>query len=326
MEFSEPSVKSPEFVFLIHGGAGVIDKGFDGSKHTNALKSILIKTYEFAQLEDSTAVDIAEHAVRLLEDEELFNAGRGSVYTSTETHEMEASIMDGSNLENGAVSMITSIKNPISLARLVMDKSIHSFLIGSTAEALGTTHSLPIADQTYFDSPHRLKQLHLAKESSIICNDHDLEKAVQDQGTVGCVVMKRGHLASATSTGGMTNKAPGRIGDTPIVGAGTYANNRTCAVSCTGNGEDFMRHVAAYDVSAFMEYGVGGNGVEGGLEKAAKHTVWEKLPLDSGGLIAVDSMGNTSMPFNSLGMFRGRCDSSGRGATAIWEEEYPFTV
>jgi beta-aspartyl-peptidase (threonine type) len=362
------------------GGAGVVSKGIDSKPFFDALTRIMTDAYKFAKAGQSmkgkhsiTALDLVEYTVTLLENDPLFNAGRGAVFTNDETHEMEASIMNGSNLQCGAVSLIKSVKNPITLARTVMEKTKHNYLVGESAEKLAIRESLELRNTTYFSTEKRREQLILAKKNNNIVNDHDLEKTEnillntnkvpsseknesidmkdassrgnknrqldtedmidknsrQDAvdalfpgstGTVGCVCMFQGHVAAATSTGGLTNKMAGRIGDTPIIGAGTYANDRTCAVSATGKGEEFMRYVAAYDVSARIEIG----GMS--LNDAVKDTVFKKLPTGSGGIIAVNSNGDYSMEFNSKGMFRGVCDSSGNCEVGIWEDLIPFKV
>lgn len=220
--------------------------------------------------------------------------------------------------------MIMRSKNPIALARRVMDRTEHIYLVGESAEALAdVTEIVPPA---YFHTDKRLEQLRRAQIDRKVAVDHDLEvekeeggKEEGEKGTVGCVCWYAGHVAAATSTGGLTNKLSGRVGDTPIIGAGTYANDLTCAVSTTGKGEEFMRHVAAYDVSARME--VGG----WSLQEAVRQTVFSKLPADTGGLIAIDAkQGHVAMEFNSTGMFRGVIGGDGRGCVGIWEELVAF--
>lgn len=268
-----------------------------------------------------TAVDIAEYTVKLLEDEELFNAGKGSVYTSEETHEMDAAIMDGETLRCGSVSQLRIVKNPISAARLVMQHPNHNFIVGSTVESLAAASNLSIVPLAYFDTKHRYDQYLVAKNSSTVALDHDINvkldqsenDATDAKGTVGCVCMFRGSVAAATSTGGMTCKLPGRVGDSPIIGAGTYANNQTCAVSATGNGEEFIRQVIAHDVSARMKY------ARKSIHEASRDAI-NVLPDDCGGLIAVDKLGNYAVPFNSSGMFRAVALSNGTRLVGIWEE------
>jgi len=211
----------PEYSICFHGGAGVISRDLNGGVYLNALKSIINRTYAYVSTnkhrEVFSAVDIVEYAVTLLEDEPLFNAGIGSVFTSEKTHELEASIMDGKTLQCGASSIIKSFKNPIQLARKIMENSDHNYIIGNSTEAVDPFESLIRVDQFYFSTEKRLEQLIEAKQQTSVFNDHDLLND-GDKGTVGCVAMFRGSVAAATSTGGLTNKAPGRIGDTPIIG------------------------------------------------------------------------------------------------------------
>ena len=259
----------PVYSLSFHGGAGVIPQGaIDTDIYQQALSDILLGAQSFAErnLENPLvkAVDLAEHCVKLLEDHELFNAGKGAVFTADGTHEMEASVMDGATLECGAVSLIKNYQNPISIARLVMEKSPHVYLVGEGAEGFAAEHGLPrVQNNNYFSTKKRFEQLQAAKGTQGVFLDHSelrndppdpsdavgassdaLEAAAglntnvtdsSETGTVGCVVYYKGDVAAATSTGGMTNKRSGRVGDTPIIGAGTYANNDTCAVSCTGN-------------------------------------------------------------------------------------------
>ena len=316
------------FKIVIHGGAGVIAKSLDGTPYSSSMKKILENTFSFANKSNATCVDIAEYAVKQLENNELFNAGKGAVFTAEGTHELDASIMNGSNLQIGAVSLITNIKNPISAARVIMEVSEHNLIAGRTAEIIAASHDLETVSSSYYFTQKRYDQLLEAKRQQTFVNDHDLEDDLYDnhiehegaKGTVGCVCYLNGNIVAATSTGGMTNKIAGRIGDSPIIGAGTYANNSTCAVSCTGKGEEFMRYLAAYDVSARMEYG------QKTLIEASNETVFNKLPIGSGGLIAIDCHGNHSMPFNTPGMFRGFVESNGNGAIGIWEDLEEFHV
>lgn len=313
-----------DFVFLIHGGAGVISKTIESEPYVSALKRIIQDSFNFAKNANVSAVDIVEFAVIQLENEPLFNAGKGSVYTEDGRHELEASIMDGTTLSCGSTSLITTVKNPISVARLVMDKTKHNYIIGENAVRLAENAGLAMVRNDYYDTEKRYNQLKIAKSADLVKRDHDIdvpnstdEGGDLKKGTVGCVCMKSGHVAAATSTGGMTNKMSGRIGDTPIIGAGTYANDKTCAVSGTGIGEIFMSCVAAYDVSARIEF------TNASLKDAVKGTVFHKLPIGSGGIIAVNSNGNYAMESNCGGMFRGACSSDGLGSIGIWEDDYP---
>lgn len=245
-----------------------------------------------------SAVDAVQAAVVSLEDFPLFNAGRGSVFNNAGGHEMDASIMDGSNLMAGAVSGISHVKNPVLLARTIMDKSEHVLLCGQGAEQFARQQGLQFEDDAYFYVQHRYEQWQQALKEDSISLDHNDKKF----GTVGAVALDaNGNLAAATSTGGMTNKKFGRMGDSPIIGAGTYANNNTCAISCTGHGELFIRSVVAYDISCLMEY----KGLS--LREACDVVVHDKLVKihGEGGLVALDKHGNIELPFNSEGMYRG---------------------
>ena len=260
-----------------------------------------------------SAVDAVEAAVASLEDFPLFNAGKGAVFNHIGKHEMDAAIMDGSNLAAGAVSGVGNIKNPVKAAREVMDKSGHVMLVGAGAEAFARECGLEFEDDAYFYIEQRYKQWQDAVAEERVTLDHSEKKF----GTVGAAALdSHGNLAAATSTGGMTNKKFGRVGDSPIIGAGTYANNNTCAISCTGHGELFMRSVVAYDISCLMEY----KGMK--LNEACNLVVHEKLVRigGEGGLIAVDKFGNVSLPFNSDGMYRAAITSGGLKMTAIYKD------
>lgn len=291
------------FSMVIHGGAGTLVKGLMTteleSKYKAALKVALNAGYDVLE-NGRSALDAVEVAVKLLEDSPLFNAGKGSVFTAEGTHEMDAAIMDGKNLEAGAVSLITGIKNPISLARDVMENSYHVFLAGEGAMQFAKLQKYDLESPDYFYDEVRYKQWQGIKDSDTFELDHSVKKEGKF-GTVGAVACdKNGNVAAATSTGGMTNKKWGRVGDSPMIGAGNYANNKTCAVSCTGSGEFFIRGVVAYDVSCLMEY----KGLS--LEEASNEVINKRLPKikGDGGLIAVDAQGNIAMPFNTEGMYR----------------------
>lgn len=250
-----------------------------------------------------SSLDAVEAAVRLLEDNSLFNAGRGSVFTHTGKNEMDAAIMNGSDLSAGSVAGISNIKNPISLARAVMQKSEHVLLCGNGAIEFAKSIGAEFADDEYFFVQARYDQLKKAQSSGSTLLDHTSENDEKKFGTVGAVALDmQGNLAAATSTGGMTNKKFGRIGDSPVIGAGTYANNKTCAISCTGHGEYFIRSVVAYDISCLIEY----KGMS--LQDACELVVMDKLKKigGEGGLIAIDHYGNICMPFNSAGMYRAK--------------------
>jgi len=305
------------YSIAIHGGAGTLVKGMMTPEKETAYKQALQKALDvgYAILKnDGTAVTAVEVAVKALEDSHLFNAGKGAVFTATETHEMDASIMDGENLEAGAVSLITGIKNPISLARDVMEKSEHVFLAGEGAMQFAKANDYQLEKPEYFYDELRHQQWLSIKDTDGFQLDHSAKKDSKF-GTVGAVACdKNGNIAAATSTGGMTNKRYGRVGDSPMIGAGNYANNKTCAVSCTGSGEFFIRGVVAYDVSCLMEY-------KGLSLKEASEEVINKRILEiggDGGLIAVDSQGNISMPFNTEGMYRGIKTSEGEDLVSIY--------
>ncbi|MBC7884553.1 MAG: isoaspartyl peptidase/L-asparaginase [Saprospiraceae bacterium] len=307
------------FSIAIHGGAGTLLKGQMSDEkeiaYKSALKSALDKGYEIL-LGHGHALDAVVEAVKILEDSPLFNAGRGSVFTATGNHEMDASIMEGFGLEAGAVSLISGIKNPIKLARDVMEKSGHVFLAGEGAKQFAKNLGYQTEEDAYFYDALRHSQWQEIKGSQHFQLDHQTQKDSK-YGTVGAVACDTfGNLAAGTSTGGMTNKKWGRIGDSPMIGAGNYANNATCAVSCTGNGEFFIRGVVAYDVSCLMEY----KGMT--LAEATYEVIHHRILKlgGEGGLIAVDTNGNIAMPFNTEGMYRGFQKSNGDQMIAIYKE------
>ncbi len=307
------------YAIVIHGGAGTINRvNMDEVKakiYHDALKSatqagLLILS------KGGTALDAVTDAVISLENCPLFNAGRGAVYTHDQRHEMDASIMDGSNLGAGAVTMVQNIKNPIVLARTIMEKSEHVFLCGMGAEEFARIQKLHFEPDQYFNTETRLDQLLEAIREDKIALDHNIN-VEKKFGTVGAVAYdSKGNLAAATSTGGLTNKRFNRIGDSPVIGAGTYANNKTCAISCTGVGEYFLRGVVAYDVSCLMEY----KGMS--LQEACDEVIMKKQVAlgGEGGLIGVDKKGNIALVFNSEGMYRGWGGSTDKIRTAIYGE------
>jgi len=309
---------SSKYSIAIHGGAGTLIKGkMTPEKEKEYRKTLQLALDEgFRILENKgTAIEAVEKAVMAMEDSPLFNAGKGSVFTANGTHEMDAAIMEGKNLNAGAVSLITGIKNPISLARTVLEKSPHVLLAGQGAMEFAKLHGFQLKNEDYFYDEFRYQQWQELKDTTRFQLDHS-EKKDSKFGTVGAVACDiRGNVAAATSTGGMTNKNWGRIGDTPIIGVGNYANNRTCAVSCTGSGEYFMRGVIAYDVSCLMEY------KNLSLQEAATEVIFKRLPKlnGDGGLIAVDAKGNISMPFNTEGMYRGKKESNSESYIAIYK-------
>lgn len=292
-------------VIAIHGGAGAISRTQLSAQkeleYVEALSAIVEQAQQMLEA-GASALDVVTEAVRLLEECPLFNAGIGSVFTADETHELDACVMDGYSLNAGAVAGVKHLRNPVLAARQVLENSPHVLLIGDGAETFAQQHGIELVNNNIFSTSERFQQLQEAKSQGSISLDHDapLDERTK-MGTVGAVALdKHGNLAAATSTGGMTNKLPGRVGDSPLVGAGCYANNANVAVSCTGTGEVFIRALAAYDIAALMEYG------HLSLHDACERVVMEKLPAlgGSGGLIAIDSEGNVALPFNSEGMYR----------------------
>jgi beta-aspartyl-peptidase (threonine type) len=306
----------------IHGGAGTLDRSSmtpeKEREYRIGLERALSAGYEILKRSGSS-LDATEAAVEVLEDDAHFNAGRGSVFTSAGTNEMDASIMDGKTLRAGAVGGLKHIKNPIGLARFIMEKSPHVMLDCAGAEAFAKANGIELVDQKYFFTQERWDALQKIKAAEkhrtggagkiIVITDQDRH------GTVGAVALdKNGDLAAATSTGGTTNKLPGRIGDTPIIGAGTYANNQTCAVSCTGDGEYFIRAGAAHEVSALMKYR------SMTLQEAAQAALEAVKELGgTGGLIAIDKNGDIALPFNTNGMYRGYVDPNGKFVVEIYK-------
>jgi beta-aspartyl-peptidase (threonine type) len=290
-----------KYAIAIHGGAGTILQSTMSAEKETAYKKALenaIVSGENILKAGGSSLDAVESAIRSLEDCPLFNAGKGAVFTNEGKNEMDASIMEGKTLMAGAVTGVKNIKNPISLAKDVMLKSEHVFLSGEGAMEFAKKVNAKFENDDYFFVQQRFDQLTHAKETDTIVLDHTNEKKF---GTVGCVALDvTGNLAAGTSTGGMTNKKFGRVGDSPMIGAGTYANNNTCAISCTGHGEFFIRSVVAYDISCLMEY----KGLS--LKEACKIVVMDKLVKigGEGGLIALDANGNIDLPFNSEGMYR----------------------
>ena len=341
------------FILVVHGGAGtILKKNMTDEKekaYKEKLKEAMKIGYDILK-KGGTSVDAVEATIRVLEDSPLFNAGKGAVFTNDGKNEMDASIMDGKTLNAGAVANVRYIKNPISLARKVMENSPHVMLTGKGAKKFAKENGIEIVDTSYFYDETRWKQWNKIKGTKEQKMDHsddrgdapsptspkgkgenpkdegsqqpffDIEfneKIDSKYGTVGAVALdKYGNLAAGTSTGGMTNKMYGRVGDSPIIGAGTYANNNTCAVSCTGHGEYFIRSVVAYDIGALMEY------KNMTVKEAADEVIHRKLPKlgGSGGVIAVDIKGNFTMPFNTEGMYRGFVKEDGKVEVFIYKE------
>lgn len=303
----------------IHGGAGTILAANMTPElelaYRTGLRNALSIGYKILE-NNGSSLDAVEASVKSLEDFPLFNAGKGSVFNSQGKHEMDASIMCGQSLKAGAAGSLSQVKNPIVLARTIMDKSEHVFLIKEGAEEFASMHQIDFEDDAYFYNEMRYKQWLEIKDSESFQLDHSASIPDKKFGTVGAVAIDRSaNLAAATSTGGMTNKKFGRVGDTPMIGAGTYANNLTCAVSCTGHGELFIRSVVAYDISCLMEY----KGLS--LAQACNIVVHDKLIKigGEGGIIALDKEANICMDFNSDGMYRASMDKDGNELIAIYK-------
>lgn len=328
------SSQMENFAIVMHGGAGTILKKDMPpeleKQYSDKMKEALQVGYDTLK-KGGTALSAVEASIKILEDSPLYNAGKGSAFTSDGKNEMDASVMDGKSLKAGAVAGVRTIKNPVSAARMVMEKTPHVLIAGKGAEKLAKENGLKIVDTSYFFVQRRWDQMQRAKKEEKIKLDHSSDTSGSIQplndmfndkkfGTVGAVALdKFGNLAAGTSTGGMTNKKPGRVGDSPIIGAGTYANNATCAISCTGHGEYFIRYAVAHDVSALMEYKALT------LEQAANEVVMKKLVEagGEGGLIGIDAKGNIAMPFNSKGMYRGFVKKGGKISVMIYKDDLP---
>src|SRR5512133_1910424 len=302
------SVVKQEWAIVVHGGAGGISRESvtpELDKEYRAALLVALNTGKKILSEGGSALDAVEQTIKTMEDNPLFNAGKGAVFTHDGKNELDAAIMDGSNLAAGSIAGVIDIKNPIAAARMVMTNSPHVMLAGAGASQFAKEQGLEIVPPSYFYTERRVSELQeiLKKEKN---------------GTVGCCALdKNGNLAAGTSTGGMPNKRYNRIGDAPIIGAGTYANNNTCAVSATGHGEYFIRWTVAHDISALMEY----KGLS--LKEASELVVNDKLVKagGSGGVICVDKYGNVSLPFNSTGMFRGFATADGKEGIFIYKDE-----
>jgi len=314
-----------EFSIIIHGGAGTIKReNMSPEKEEEYAKKLeeAIRIGHDILRNGGTSLDAVEKTINVLENSPLFNAGKGAVFTHEGTNEHDASIMDGSNLNAGASSGTKTVKNPINLARAVMEKSPHVMLSGSGAEIFASENGLEIVNPSYFFTEKAMKSLERVKASQEDKVASFYTEDIKDSkfGTVGCAALdKFGNLAAGTSTGGMTNKRWGRIGDAPIIGAGTYANNNSCAFSSTGWGEYFIRGMVAYDISALMEY----KGLT--LKEAAKNVIQKKLPAigdgaGSGGIIAIDKNGNMVMEFNTSGMYRATMNAQGDLYVGIYKD------
>ena len=311
--FSQDAAKPVKFAIVLHGGAGLepdkLTAAEKAEHHASLKKAVEVGRKILA--DGGTALDAVEQTVRVLEDDPLYNAGRGAVFNSEGKHELDASIMDGKTGLGGGVAAVTTVKNPISLARLVMTETRHVLLMGAGAEAFADEmqdkKQIVRVPNSYFSTEQRRREWE--EEVKRIKN---LPPAKPHRGTVGCVALDtHGNLAAGTSTGGLTNKKFGRVGDSPILGAGTFASNDTCAVSCTGTGEYFIRHSIAFHVSALMAY------KSMSVDEAVKHVLEKVLPTDIGGVIALDRQGHISTHYNTAGMPRAWADSSGNLVTRL---------
>ncbi|MEP7127239.1 MAG: isoaspartyl peptidase/L-asparaginase [Chitinophagales bacterium] len=330
---SQSTSSSPKhaIAIAIHGGAGNIKKLNLSAAQEKAYRDTLALALNagYAVLQQGgSSVDAVVAAINVMENSVLFNAGKGSVITHDGTIEMDAAIMNGKSLKAGALAGVKTIKNPITAARSIMDSCKFLFLSGNGAEKFAEEQGLEIVDTSYFFTQYRMDQLQRALKGDTTPLDHSdttgmiypadgNKKSTEKFGTVGCVAVDQfGNLAAGTSTGGVVNKEYNRIGDSPLIGSGTYANNKTCAVSCTGRGEDFIRHVVAYDISALMQYRIIN------LHDAANFVIKDKLTKAGGrgGCIAMDKNGHIEMPFNTDGMFRGYINIKGVMKVSIYEE------
>ncbi|MDX2245664.1 MAG: isoaspartyl peptidase/L-asparaginase [Bacteroidia bacterium] len=308
-------VSKLDFVLVIHGGAGAIKQSEMSPENEALYRAGLQEALDAGATilaGGGQAEDAVEATIRLMEDNPMFNAGRGAVLTNRGTAELDASFMSGKSNKAGSVAGVKTVRHPISAARRVMDSSVHVMFAGEGADQFAAEKGLEIVENSFFYTETRLQQLRALLNPE---ENENTEPLLKKHGTVGCVALdKSGNLAAGTSTGGMMNKRYGRVGDAPIIGAGTYANNRTCAVSCTGHGEYFIRNVIAYDVSALMEYG------QKTLQEAADYVIHHKLSQSggTGGLIALDREGNIAMPFNTDGMFRAFIKSNGETGIEIY--------
>ncbi|MFL0353216.1 isoaspartyl peptidase/L-asparaginase family protein [Xanthomarina sp. GH4-25] len=320
------AIKTNEFAIVIHGGAGTILRenmsAEDEAAYKLKLEEAIRVGYNILK-NGGSSLDAVEKTINIMEDSPLFNAGKGAVFTNAGANELDASIMDGKTLNAGASAGTRTVKNPINLAKAVMDNSPHVMLSGKGAETFAKEQGLEIVDTSYFYTESRMKSLERVKNYEKK-KKADAKTAFYDAtiknskfGTVGCAALdKNGNLAAGTSTGGMTNKKWGRIGDAPIIGAGTYANNNTCAVSSTGWGEFFIRAMVAHDISALMDY----KGLT--LKEAAQEVIQKKVPElgGDGGIIAVDKNGNMVMEFNTSGMYRATMNDKGELYIGIYND------
>jgi L-asparaginase / beta-aspartyl-peptidase len=307
-----------KIAIAVHGGAGTIDRksmSYNEEKlFRDGLEFAVNSGYKVLS-EGGSSIDAVQRSVMILEDNPLFNAGRGSVFNSEGKVEMDASLMDGFTGKAGAVAGVRNIKNPVGLARLVMDQSPHVLLAGRGAEEFALKMGIARESDLYFYTEKRYQQYLIASKNNEIYLDHKSENKF---GTVGAVAVDQsGNVAAATSTGGMTNKMFGRVGDSPLIGAGTFADNNSCAVSCTGHGEFFIRNVVAFDISCLINY----KGLS--LSEACQLVVKEKLVKagGEGGVIAVSAKGEIALVFNSVGMYRAWKIEGTETKSAIWDQE-----
>ncbi|MCA9734002.1 MAG: isoaspartyl peptidase/L-asparaginase [Deferribacteres bacterium] len=315
------SKKKPDYALVIHGGAGTILKKNMSEEEEKAYRDALeaaLQTGEEVLASGGSSVDAVVAVITLMEDSPLFNAGKGAVFTHEGKNELDASLMNGKDLNVGAIAGVTRIKNPIQLARKVMENSEHVFFARDGAEAFALEQGMELMDPSYFYTDRRWQGLQRALEKEKSQKSATTEPQIPDSkfGTVGCVALdKNGNLAAGTSTGGMTNKRFGRIGDSPIIGAGTYANNNSCAVSATGHGEFFIRNMVAYDIAAMMSYQSMpvAQAAEAAIEKVGKMNA-------TGGVIVLDGNGNIAMPFNTEGMYRGYIIAGEKPVIKIYKE------
>ena len=325
-ELNDPKTNTSEFAIIIHGGAGTILKKNMTLEKEDAYKAKLEEAIRVGYnilKNGGSSLDAVEKTINIMEDSPLFNAGKGAVFTNAETNELDASIMDGKTLNAGASAGTTTVRNPINLARTIMDKSPHVMMAGIGAETYAKEQGLTLVDPSYFHTDNRLNALKRTiereqREGKNIDKQAFYDPEIKNSkfGTVGCAALdKNGNLAAGTSTGGMTNKRYGRIGDAPIIGAGTYANNNSCAVSSTGWGEFFIRGMVAHDISALMQY----KGLS--LQDAAHEVIQNKVPKlgGDGGIIAVDKNGNMVAEFNTAGMYRATMNDKGELQIGIYK-------
>jgi L-asparaginase / beta-aspartyl-peptidase len=319
MTSAQEPTAAKSWAIVLHGGVGTLPADMPQEQveaYRQGLREALLAGRKVL-VERGTSLAAVEATIKVLEDNPLFNAGRGAVFNSAGGHELDASIMDGHSLDGGAVAGVTTVKNPIGLARLVMQHTRHVLLAGEGAEQFATEMEVARVENQYFSTEAQRANWQRVRDSEKQRETKRIEKPRQwHYGTVGCVALDdQGNLAAGTSTGGLTNKKFGRVGDSPIIGAGTYAANSTCGVSASGVGEQFIRHAVAAQVSLLMEHR------QWSLRQAAAYVVQEKLRQGDGGIIAIDRQGGIVWEFNTPGMFRAAADSEGLEQVLIRDEE-----